>query len=126
LIRKQKFIYSLSINIRLYEKIGGVAGAIENRCGFQVQKDCDEYLRRVGVQCIAVSQLTHTKAYNIPAKYILHACGPCWHDYKTHEKPTCYLDLKNTFFNVLIYLETTLTDVESVAMPLISSGLITS
>ena len=99
-----------------------MAGAIENHCGYQVQKDCDEYLRRVGLQSVAVSQVIHTKAYDIPAKHILHACGPCWHDYKPNEKPTCYTDLKNTFFNVLIYLETKLAGVESVAMPLISSG----
>lgn len=65
----------------------------------------------------------HTRAFNINAKYIIHGVGPIWADYSANDKDQCFTDLKNTFFNSLIYAETKLVDVESIAMPLISSGI---
>ena len=64
-----------------------------------------------------------TKAYNIFADYIIHACGPRWDDYKKNEKENCFNDLKNTFFNALIYSETKLSNIQSIGIPLISSGI---
>lgn len=65
----------------------------------------------------------HTRAYNMSSRYVIHACGPRWNDYKENQKKACYEDLKNTFFNVLMYAETKLKNEESIGIPLISSGI---
>lgn len=62
----------------------------------------------------------HTNAYNIPARFIIHAAGPRFDDYDDTEK--CYTDLKDTFLNVLRYANS-LEGVESIGIPLISSGI---
>jgi O-acetyl-ADP-ribose deacetylase len=105
---------------------GGLAGAIRARCGRRVQEDCDKHImERFGAE-LDVSEVMHTNSYNLIAnvsKYIIHACGPRWHDYAPNEKHMCFELLKNTFFNVLVYVENKLADVESIAVPLISSGI---
>jgi hypothetical protein len=65
----------------------------------------------------------HTGSHNIKngAKYILHAVGPRWTDYT--DKKACFRDLQNTFQNVLVYVLYKLPDVESLGVPLISSGV---
>jgi hypothetical protein len=68
----------------------------------------------------------HTNSYKLSeeCKFILHACGPRWHDYSNDKKRVCFNDLKNTFYNILSYCENKLNGcVESIAIPLISSGL---
>lgn len=66
-------------------------------------------------------QAMHTNAYNIPARYIIHAAGPRFDDYDDTKQ--CYTDLKNTFLNVLRYTANRLEGVESIGIPLISSGI---
>ena len=72
-----------------------------------------------------ISEVMHTKAYklNNTCKYIIHACGPRWSDYNSNAKKSCFVDLKDTFFNILIYAENVLKDASSIAIPLISSGI---
>lgn len=62
----------------------------------------------------------HTNAYNIPARFIIHAAGPRFDDYDDPEQ--CYTYLKDTFLNVLRYTDR-LEGVESIGIPLISSGI---
>lgn len=108
------------------EQKGGVAGAIESKCGRQVQVDCENYLKKIGLHEIPVSQVIHTKAYNIHATHILHAVGPRWYDYSESKKESCFIDLKNTFYNCFIYADkqqSKLNEAKSIAIPLISSGI---
>lgn len=65
----------------------------------------------------------HTNSYNTQAKYIVHACGPRWDDYRETEKIHCYDDLKRCFYNTLIYSETKLKPSKSICIPLLSSGI---
>ena len=101
---------------------GGIAGAILNKCGRRVQTECDEYLKLLRGS-MNVAEAMHTRAYNINAKHIIHACGPRWYDYSQNDKENCFVDLKNTFFNILMYAENKLHKVESIGVPLISSGI---
>ena len=101
---------------------GGIAGAIINKCGRRVQTECDEYLKLLRGS-MAISEVMHTGAYNINAKHIIHACGPRWYDYSSNDKENCFMDLKNTFFNILMYAENKLGNVKSIGLPLISSGI---
>ena len=68
----------------------------------------------------------HTNSYRLSeeCKFLIHACGPRWYDYSKDKKKVCFNDLKNTFYNILIYCENKLNGlVESIAIPLISSGI---
>lgn len=62
-----------------------------------------------------------TKAYNIYAKHIIHAVGPRWSDYENKDK--CKKLLETTFRNVLNCAAMKLDDIESIGIPLISSGI---
>ncbi|CAF0868979.1 unnamed protein product [Brachionus calyciflorus] len=101
---------------------GGVAGAILKRCGNRIQQDCDSYMKKRGGHKMDISEVMHTSSNNkINAKYIIHACGPRWDDY--YDKTKCYEDLKDTFYNTLMYTENKLNAARSIAIPLISSGI---
>jgi O-acetyl-ADP-ribose deacetylase (regulator of RNase III) len=101
---------------------GGVAGYIRQKCGRVIDDECKTYLKQRGCK-MSISEVMHTKAYglNDTCKHIIHACGPRWSDYSSKNK--CFNDLKNTFFNILIYTETKLKNASSIAIPLISSGI---
>lgn len=66
-------------------------------------------------------KVMHTRAFNIHAKYVIHAAGPRWSDYR--DKNECFLLLANTFLNVLTHAQFYLEDVKSIGIPLISSGI---
>ena len=72
-----------------------------------------------------ISEVMHTKAYglNKTCCHVIHACGPRWSDYNSNAKTRCFEDLKNTFFNILIYTENMLPKARSISIPLISSGI---
>lgn len=97
-----------------------MAGAIRSRCGDKVQEECDRVINKRGE--LEISESVHTSSNNkINAEFIIHAVGPCWDDYT--DKKECYNDLKRTFFNILIYAENKLPKSQSIAIPLISSGI---
>lgn len=97
-----------------------MAGAIKSKCGNEVQNECDRIINKRGN--LEISESVHTSSNNkINAKFIIHAVGPCWYDYT--DKKECYNDLKTTFFNILMYAENKLSNLQSIAIPLISSGI---
>ena len=123
-----------------------MAGAIRETCGKRVQVECDEYLRRRASGKMLVSECMHTHSWSLAerskCKYVVHACGPNWRDYDANEKAKCYEDLRDTFYNIFIYVENTFGGgtrtssnsnmcnddddddvVDSIAVPLISSGI---
>ena len=101
-----------------------MAGAIYEICGRPIDLECKAYLRKRGSR-MNVSEVMHTDSHNLnpTCKYIIHACGPKWHDYSSSDKAKCFNDLKDTFFNAFVYAENRLSDATSIAVPLISSGL---
>jgi Predicted phosphatase homologous to the C-terminal domain of histone macroH2A1 len=55
---------------------GGVAGAIRRKAGDEVQRECDEWVRRNGP--VPVGGAAITGAGRLMAKYVVHAVGPIW------------------------------------------------
>lgn len=94
------------------KKGGGVCGAIFDAAGNeQLQKACD----KIG-NC-NVGEAVLTPGYNLPAKYIIHTVGPIWQDGSYGEA----MYLANCYKNSLkLAFEHNL---ESIAFPLISSGI---
>lgn len=101
---------------------GGVAESIRNQCGYQVQDACKRYLKDNRIDRIEDGDVMHTKSYNMKnCDYIIHAVGPNM-TYYEHDRRKCYTILKRTFYNVFKHADMELK-VESIAVPLISSGI---
>ena len=91
---------------------GGVCGAIFAAAGAdELQRECD----KIG-EC-KTGEAVITKGYNLPAKYIIHTVGPVWHG-GGHGEETL---LRNCYRNSLLLAKK--HNLESIAFPLISSGI---
>ena len=91
---------------------GGVCGAIFKAAGeSDMQTACDK------LAPISVGEAVITPGFRLPAKYVIHAAGPVYRDGKQGEEKllrSCYINsLKRAVEN----------GCESVAFPLISSGI---
>jgi len=91
---------------------GGVCGAIFNAAGAgRLQKACDE------LAPIKTGDAVITEGYSLPAKYVIHAAGPVYRD-GTHGEEEL---LRSCYVKALELAEK--YDCESIAFPLISSGI---
>ncbi|MGC8665973.1 MAG: macro domain-containing protein [Conexivisphaera sp.] len=98
---------------RMLQMGGGVAGAIRRRAGEEVQRECDEWLRRNGP--VPVGGAAITGAGRLRARYVIHAVGPVWGDGDEERK------LRDAFNSSIRLAEE--HGVRSIAFPAISAGI---
>lgn len=92
---------------------GGVDGAIHRAAGPELLAEC----RTLG-GC-PTGQAKMTKAYNLPAKYIIHAVGP---DYTEWEPETAEALLADTYKSIMQIVAQN-PDITTIAIPAISCGI---
>lgn len=92
---------------------GGVDGAIHRAAGPELLAEC----RTLG-GC-PTGQAKITKAYNLPAKYIIHAVGP---DYTEWEPETAEALLADTYKSIMQIVAQN-PDITIIAIPAISCGI---
>jgi O-acetyl-ADP-ribose deacetylase (regulator of RNase III) len=91
---------------------GGVSGAIFAAAGAsELRKACDK------LAPISIGEAVITPGFNLPAKFIVHTPGPVWQGGMSGEEGL----LRSCYINSLRVAEENAC--ESVAFPLISSGI---
>uniref|UniRef100_A0A8C6T9F0 Poly [ADP-ribose] polymerase n=1 Tax=Neogobius melanostomus TaxID=47308 RepID=A0A8C6T9F0_9GOBI len=96
--------------------IGGLALALLNAAGPELQRDCDGFIKQNGK--LSPGQTFVTKSYRLPCKHVIHAVGP---RYTENEAKLANFLLK-------LAVKDSLTQAEklrcsNVALPAISSGI---
>uniref|UniRef100_A0A8D0HJ09 Poly [ADP-ribose] polymerase n=1 Tax=Sphenodon punctatus TaxID=8508 RepID=A0A8D0HJ09_SPHPU len=98
------------------QHIGGLAGALLNAAGPELQSECDLLVRKRGR--LQPGRAVITDAGNLPCKQVIHAVGPRW----SHgESEKCVRLLKKAVRESLQLAET--YNHQSIAIPAISSGI---
>jgi len=90
---------------------GGVDGAIHSAAGNELFEECRK------LNGCETGEAKITRAYNLPAKYIIHTVGPVWHDGSNKENE----QLRNCYLNSLKLAEK--HKIKTIAFPNISTGI---
>nr|XP_048310122.1 protein mono-ADP-ribosyltransferase PARP14-like [Myodes glareolus] len=96
--------------------IGGLALALSNAAGPELQAECDKIVRKRGV--ILSGNAFISKPGKLPCHHVIHAVGPRWNRNKAQE---CVNLLKRAVERSLTLAE--LVKCQSIAMPAIGSGI---
>ncbi|TXT53318.1 MAG: hypothetical protein BAJALOKI2v1_1050009 [Promethearchaeota archaeon] len=88
---------------------GGVAGAIRNKGGREIQKECDKK------SPISVGEAVITTGGNLKARFVIHAVGPRMGEGDEEEK------LKNATISSLKVMDE--NNLETISFPAISTGI---
>ncbi len=94
---------------------GGVAQAIVNAGGMEIQRESDEYVQKHGP--VPTGNVAITGAGRLKAKYVIHAVGPIWRGGNNNEDALLY----NAVFNTMKKADE--LKVERISMPAISTGI---
>lgn len=92
---------------------GGVAGAIRRAAGEELVKECQQLSKEKYPNGLPTGNVAVTKAYNLPAKIIIHTVGPRYYKDDINILKQCYE-------NCLMVAE--IEKCKSIAFPAISTG----
>ncbi|KAM6307502.1 protein mono-ADP-ribosyltransferase PARP14 [Aegotheles albertisi] len=98
------------------QHIGGLAAALLEAAGPELQQECDELVRKNG--CLQPGSVVITGAGNLPCKNVIHAVGPRW---KQGEAAECLYLLRKAVKESLQLAEA--HKHRSIALPAISRGI---
>lgn len=91
---------------------GGVDGAIHRAAGPELLKEC------ATLHGCETGNAKITKAYNLPAKYIIHAVGPVYQNYKKETSEALLKRVYRRCFEIALQY-----NVKTIAFPCISTGI---
>lgn len=91
----------------------GLCGAIHYAAGPELEKEC----RTLGGCKVGMAKTT--KAYNLPAKYVIHACGPNYFLVKGEQAKEL---LASTYTSILNEADER-SDIKTITIPAISCGI---
>lgn len=94
---------------------GGLCGSIHKKGGAELTAACQELFRKHRAR--PVGSAIATTAGHLPARYVIHAVGPKWHEYPTDPATP----LRETYRNIMCCADQ--LQLETVSIPAISTGI---